>query len=290
MRLDVYLTKKFDGELTRSQINNAIKAGNVTVNGVPVKKSGFEVREADTVDAEIAPEQPTAAPEQMPIDIIFQDEHLMIINKPRGLVVHPGNGNKSGTLLNGLLALGNDGLERAGIVHRLDKNTAGLVVVAKTAQVQSKLSAMLEEHSVERTYIGIVEGRLEGSGTIDKNIVRDERNRTLYKTSPTGGRRAVTHYKVIDTFARHSLVGFRLETGRTHQIRVHCKAIGHPIVGDPEYNPTGTVKATGQMLESIRLAFTHPITGKPIVQSIDPGEEFKYILDYVTKNDKKRAH
>jgi 23S rRNA pseudouridine1911/1915/1917 synthase len=218
-------------------------------------------------------------PEKMDLDIVYEDPYLMVINKPRGVVVHTGAGAKSGTLLNGLLgraAANNLGrannleataanLERAGIVHRLDKNTAGLLVVAKTAEAQSALGAMFEKHEIKRTYLGLVEGVVKGDMTIDKNIVRHKTARTLFTTTTAGGRRAITRLKVLEQYKKYTLCEFTLETGRTHQIRVHCKSINHAIVGDPEYNPNGTMKSlNGQMLSAVKLEFCHPITKKDI--------------------------
>ena len=259
-RLDVFLTKYFEGEHTRSQIAKAIKDGQVTVNGTSVK-AGYILEEGDAITSyfSLLPSHFPAQPENIPIDIVYEDEHLMIINKPTGMVVHPGNGNRSGTLLNALLHYGNDKLERAGIVHRLDKNTAGLMVVAKTASVQAKLSAMFETKQVKRTYIGLVEGVLHGSGTINKNIVRHPKIRTIFTTAEKGGRTAVTHYRVLENRPKTTLVEFQLETGRTHQIRVHAKSIGHPLVGDPEYNPKG---GKGQELRSVAIEFVHPVSGE----------------------------
>jgi len=291
-RLDILLAGVFSDTHTRSQITNLIKDGRVTVNGKVVTKPGTEVTPNDVINALFEKEPLTAEPEDIKIDIVFEDEYLMIINKPRGMVVHPGAGNKSKTLLNGLLYLidntsepeGTDepskaALSRAGIVHRLDKNTAGLMVVAKTAPVQAKLAAMLEKHEIERIYHGIVEDVWEGSGTIDKNIIRDPKHRRLFTTkNASAGRRAITHYKVIKAFKKHSLVEFRLETGRTHQIRVHAKSIGHALVGDPEYNPNSSVKVSGQMLESIHISFVHPVTGELIARKIGPTSEFQKVL------------
>jgi len=209
---------------------------------------------------------------------------LMIINKPRGMVVHPGAGNKHGTLLNALLWLydneSDDKPERAGIVHRIDKNTAGLLIVAKDIKTQGLLESMIEKHEIIRNYIGIVEGNMKGKGIIDRNIVRDPKHRTTFiVTDAKHGRHAVTHYEVVENYQKHSLVRFSLETGRTHQIRVHCKSIGHPIVGDPEYNPNSSVaRGQGQMLESISVRFIHPITGKQIVAEIEPTQLFKQTL------------
>ena len=261
-RLDVFLTNFFNGEHTRSQINKAIKEGNVTVNGDLVK-SGYILEQDDEIEADLTPQSHVATPEDIRLDIVYEDDCLMIINKPVGMVVHPGNGNKSGTLLNALLYYGNDKLERAGIVHRLDKNTSGLMVVAKTAKAQAKLSEMFERKEVKRTYVGLVEGVLYGSGTIDKNIVRHPKIRTIFTTADTGGRRAVTHYKVLENHAKTTTIQFQLETGRTHQIRVHAKSIGHPLVDDPEYNPKG---GDGQKLQSVAIEFVHPVTKKSISQ------------------------
>ena len=304
-RLDILLTGVLTDTHTRSQITNLIKNGCVTVNGKVVTKAGTEVTPADIVNVlmDTSAERTSCIPEDIKIDIVFEDEHLMIINKPRGMVVHPGAGNKNGTLLNGLLYLIDNtdeadepdesdkaALSRAGIVHRLDKNTAGLMVVAKTAPVQAKLAAMLEKHEIERVYHGIVEGAWEGEGSINKNIIRDPKHRTLFttksqgsakqvlQTTATGGRTAITHYKVLKAFKKHSLVEFRLETGRTHQIRVHAKSAGHPLIGDPEYNPNSSVKASGQMLESISISFIHPVTGKGVTKKIDTTDEFKHVL------------
>ena len=219
------------------------------------------------------------------LDIVYQDAYLMIINKPRGLIVHEGSGVKTRTLEDELALIQKDTtLERQGLVHRLDKNTAGLMIVAKDAKTQELLSAMLKKHDVERTYLGIVEGVMHGKGTIDKNIMRSPRNRTLYITTQSKqGRNAVTHYSVVGNYKKYTLVRFNLETGRTHQIRVHCKSIGRPLVGDPEYNPKSTIaRGVGQMLESVEIAFTHPITNKPIKVKIQTTDLFKSIQSKMT--------
>ncbi|MDR0975811.1 MAG: RluA family pseudouridine synthase [Christensenellaceae bacterium] len=284
-RLDLFLFEFFGGEHTRSQIAKHIKNGAITVNGARVK-NGYELNIDDEVQIDIKREPLAAEPEEMPIDIVYEDADLMIINKPRGLVVHTGAGNKNGTLLNGLLALNSyksGEVERAGIVHRLDKNTAGLMVIAKNAKTQSALSKMFEKHEVKRTYLGIVEGRIENDLTINKKITRDERHRTLFKVSETAGRVAITHIKPIEVFARHTLCEFNLETGRTHQIRVHLKSIGHPLVGDPEYNPNSSIKnLSGQMLEAVKLEFLHPITNEPTKIAIKTTAEFDKTFDIVS--------
>lgn len=283
MRLDQYLAQKLD--ITRSQILKAIKSGAVTVNGVQITKSGTNITDSDNVVANIENPISTVLPENIPLNIVFEDEYLMVINKPRGMTVHPGAGQKSGTMLNALLGQNtNHELERGGIVHRLDKNTAGLIVVAKNADVQAKLSAMFEKRQVKRVYNGIIDGVLHGSGVIDTNIIRDPNHRTMFRTTQQGGRKAITHFRVLQTFQKFSLVEFRLETGRTHQIRVHCKSIGRPIVGDPEYNPNGKIKCSGQMLESIEIAFIHPITSKEIEIKIGYSDEFRTVFEKICKN------
>ena len=267
MRFDKYLCAKYPS-VTRSQIVAGIKRGDFTVNGEKVK-AGYELRDSDVVAGELQPIVMTANPEVLPLEIVYEDEHLMVINKPRGMVVHPGAGVKSGTVLNALLGRGQVHLERAGIVHRLDKNTAGLLIVAKTTECQGRLAKMFEQHTIQRTYRGLVDGRVAGDMTIDKNIIRHPQHRTIFTVTEQGGRRAITHLKVLEHYARHTLCQFTLETGRTHQIRVHCKAIHHPIVGDPEYN-----SGSGQMLEALQLDFTHPMTGQAVHLAIAPTKEF----------------
>ena len=267
MRLDKYLLAKYP-QVTRSQITVAIKRGNFTVNG-EIVKAGYELRPTDQVLGEWQPVALTAEPEKIPLDIVYEDEYLMVINKPRGMVVHPGAGVKTGTVLNALLGRGQGHLERAGIVHRLDKNTAGLLIVAKTADCQQRLGRMFERHAIKRTYWGLVDGVVNADQTIDRNLKRHPQHRTIFTVTEQGGRRAVTHLHVLERYAKHTLCEFTLETGRTHQIRVHCKAIHHPILGDPEYN-----SGNGQMLEALRLDFVHPMTGQAIYLQIQPTKAF----------------
>jgi 23S rRNA pseudouridine1911/1915/1917 synthase len=171
-------------------------------------------------------------------------------------------------------------LPRAGIVHRLDKNTAGLLIVAKTAETQGRLGIMFEKHEIKRTYIGLVEGVVKADQTIDKNIIRHPKKRTLFTAVQSGGRNAITHLRVLEQYKKYTLCEFGLETGRTHQIRVHCKSISHPIVGDPEYNTGGTIKsAVGQMLEAVKLQFTHPMTGNDIKIEITPSKQLTAAIE-----------
>ena len=267
MRLDKYLLEQ-NPTVTRSQIVAAIKRGDFTVNG-QVVKAGYELRANDLVAGALQPVSMTAEPENIALDVVYEDDHLMVINKPRGMVVHPGAGIKSGTVLNALLGCGQGNLDRAGIVHRLDKNTAGLLIIAKTAECQQRLGKMFEKHEIRRTYWGLVDGVVPVDQTIDLNIKRHPQHRTIFTTTEQGGRRAITHLHVLERYAKHTLCEFTLETGRTHQIRVHCKAIHHPILGDPEYN-----SGSGQMLEALRLDFVHPMTKQPVHLTIQPTKAF----------------
>ncbi|MCL2756009.1 MAG: RluA family pseudouridine synthase [Firmicutes bacterium] len=291
-RLDTYLVRHFEGAHTRSQIINSIKGGRTTVNGAVVK-AGNILKKGDLIDFEIRTTDLPAEPEDIELDIVFEDDHIMVLNKPRGMVVHPGAGIRSGTLLNALLFKmqsykSNSLPERAGLVHRLDKNTAGLILVAKTAKSQEILGKMFEAHNVKRTYFGLLEGKLEGSGIIDKHIMRDPKYRTRYTTTdnPRAGRRAITHYQGLGNYKYGgipvSFVRFNLETGRTHQIRVHAKSIGRPLIGDPEYNHKSTIKFNGQLLESVELEFLHPITNKVMNFSVQPSIEFMQIKNKLT--------
>ena len=213
----------------------------------------------------------------MHLDKVYEDDNLMIINKPRGLVAEHGTGVTSTTLQDILQETQPNNLDRGGIVHRLDKNTCGLLIIAKDLETQGKLVEMMKNREIEREYIGLVEGQIHRNGTINKNLIRSPRNRTKYITTETGGRDAITHYEVIELYKKHTLVRFRLETGRTHQIRVHSKSIGHALVGDPEYNPKSSIKVGVQMLESVRLAFIHPITGEKIDITIPPSQLFNEV-------------
>lgn len=290
-RLDNFLLTHLTQPPTRSQIKRAIDEGKVLLNDEPAYKAGIIVETNDIIEYDFTnsrvgagltrPNEQRPIPQPIPLTFIYQDQHLAIVHKPRGMVVHPGAGCHSGTLLNGLLyhLAESASVMRGGIVHRLDKNTAGILVVAKTDVAMSKLSQMFERREVERVYLGIVEGELTGSGTISKNLVRDTRNRVLFTTHSTNGRTAITHYESLQVFKHKnkpvSLVRFKLETGRTHQIRVHMKSINRPLLGDPEYGSGGN----GQMLEAVSLGFTHPITGEKLSFTVQPSAEFQNILN-----------
>lgn len=261
-RLDVLISERFD--LTRSQVKRLVDSEFILVNGRPVK-AGYKPRAGDEVAVTIAREpDPTLEPEDIPLEIIYEDEELAVINKPKGLVVHPGAGNWSGTLVHALLYHLEDlseggSQERPGIVHRLDKDTSGLLVVAKTDRCHAYLSDLIKERRMEKHYLALVHGVMrDDEGVIDRPIGRHPKNRKKMAVV-SSGRQAITLFSVQERFGRYTLVRLRLITGRTHQIRVHLSSIHHPIVGDPLYGyETGNLGATTQLLHACYLAFQHP--------------------------------
>ena len=254
-------------EVSRTQIQTAIKANRLLVNQKPVKAKTL-VQAGDVISLDLLAAEPIIArPEKMPLDIIYEDDQLLVVNKPQGLVVHPGPGHPDGTLVNGLLAHGQlasiNGQIRPGIVHRIDKDTSGLLMVAKTDQAQKSLSAQLKDKSNLREYLALVHGVIEPNrGEIDAPIARDPKNRQR-QAVVASGRHAVTHFKVLERFDHYTLISCRLETGRTHQIRVHLRYIGHPVAGDPVYGPKKTLTPNhGQFLHAAKLGLHHPLTGE----------------------------
>lgn len=276
-RLDAVLAQLVEG-VSRARLKAQIEAGEVWVDGQVASKPRQMMMGGELL-ALVLPEREvlTFAPEAIDLEIVYEDDGLLVINKPAGLVVHPGAGNMDGTLLNALLhhepALA--ALPRAGIVHRLDKLTSGLLVVAKTEPVQMALTEMLKEHGVERLYEAVVVGRILAGGTIEAAIGRHGTDRTRMTVDEWRGREAVTHYRVLNRFRAHTHVRCQLETGRTHQIRVHMSHIGHPLLGDPEYGrrlslPKGMAVEQAdvlrafkrQALHAAQLSFEHPLTGE----------------------------
>ena len=267
-RLDRFLADQCEG-LTRSALQNLIEQGAAAVNGQPVPKR-YKVRAGDSIAITIPDPRPLEAqPQNIPLDIVYEDAHLLVVNKPKGMVVHPAPGNPDGTLVNALLyhcaggLSGIGGAIRPGIVHRIDKDTSGLLVVAKNDTAHQSLAAQIAAHTAHRGYEAIVIGspRLD-EGTIDKPIARHKTDRKKMAIVE-GGREAVTHYTVLKRYRGYTHMAFRLETGRTHQIRVHMASIGHPIIGDPVY---GLKKDRfsdigGQCLHAARLTLCHPKTG-----------------------------
>jgi 23S rRNA pseudouridine1911/1915/1917 synthase len=264
-RLDQSLARLFP-EFSRSRLQAWLAAGRIIVDGARAE-SARKVRGGEVLMLAAAPDprEVSFVAEPMPLSIVYEDEALIVIDKPAGLVVHPGSGNWSGTLLNGLLAHSPAlaGVPRAGIVHRLDKDTSGLLVVARTLAAQTDLVRQLQARTVRREYLALVAGRVDRGGIVDAPIGRHPRERTMMAVVATG-KPAITHYEVLERFASCTLLRCRLETGRTHQIRVHLTSLGHPLVGDPVYGGRGRIAhavAFGrQALHAERLGLCHPVS------------------------------
>jgi len=266
-RIDVYLSNQVE-ELSRSHIQKLIEKENVLVNQKPVKPS-YKLKEEDEIVLKIPlPENLKIEPENIPVDIVYEDEHLIVVNKPQGMVVHPAPGNFSGTLVNALLyhcknLSGINGVFRPGIVHRIDKDTSGLLVVAKSDRAHLGLAEQIKNKNVTRKYIALVEGNIKDEkGTVNAPIGRhpvDRKKMAVVKN----GKEAITHYRVLERFGEYTLIEATLETGRTHQIRVHMAYIGYPVVGDPVYGrKKQRFNIKGQMLHAKVLGFIHPITNE----------------------------
>ncbi|MCL2235524.1 MAG: RluA family pseudouridine synthase [Defluviitaleaceae bacterium] len=264
-RLDVY-AQNLSG-LTRNAAQKLIEAGGVLVNG-KASKANYRLREGDALEINLPEVAPLDyAPENIPLDIIYEDADLIVINKPKGMVVHPAAGHSSGTLVNALLfhcgdsLSGINGIARPGIVHRIDKDTSGLLVAAKNDNAHQSFATQFADHTITREYMALVHGRVKANGTVDAPIARHKINRKKMAIDPAG-RRAVTHYTVVDYIQNFTQITARLETGRTHQIRVHMASINHPVVGDVVYsNAKQTFGLEGQALHARLLGFTHPTTG-----------------------------
>ncbi len=282
-RLDVFLTD--ETEFTRSHIKNLIDGGKVFIDGVPAVKAGQTVKTGDTVSFDDEVRSDEVLPENIPLDVVYEDAELAVINKQRGLVVHPGAGNRNGTLVNALLyRFGNvsqaGGSARAGIVHRLDKDTTGLMVVCKTDRAHAALGEQFAAHTVTKLYRAVLDGELKcDRGTVDAPIGRDKKNR-LKMCVTSDGRRAVTDYAVLERFKSNCYVEFTLHTGRTHQIRVHAAYLKHPITCDALYGgSTQKFDAAGQLLHSRTLGFTHPRSGERLEFTADEPRDFAQALN-----------
>lgn len=288
VRLDVYLAEVLE-EWTRSQIKKQIDSKNAIVNGKP-RKAGFALKNGDIVSISFNKEVglEDVSPENIPLDIVFEDDDIVVINKKQGMVVHPAPGNYEHTLVNALLYhfknLSQEGSIRPGIVHRIDKDTSGLLVVAKNDKAHVDLALQIAEHSARRTYVALLEGNLKSEqGTIETFLDRDKRDRKKYAVSDSG-KIAITHFKVLTHFEGYTLCEFVLETGRTHQIRVHAKHIGHPIVGDPVYGfAKQKFKLEGQLLHAIKLELVHPKTRQKMEFVAPIPEYFQNVLSKLKK-------
>ncbi|MCO7174635.1 RluA family pseudouridine synthase [Sporolactobacillus kofuensis] len=261
------MSREIPGE-SRSRLQQLIKDKCILVNGSAVKTS-YRMKTDDEVTIHLPePEPLNVEPEDIPLDIVYEDHSVIVVNKPRGMVVHPAPGNMSGTLVNALLGhchdlSGINGVMRPGIVHRIDKETSGLLMVAKTDTAHRSLAAQLKDKTTKREYLALVHGCLpHDEGTIDAPIGRSDKDRKKMMVTDKNSKHAVTHFKVIERFSKYTYVSCRLETGRTHQIRVHMAYIGHPLAGDPKYGPRKTLPIHGQALHAAELGFVHPETNQ----------------------------
>lgn len=291
VRADVYLSEKLN--YTRSKVKKLIDDGCVFVNGAKIKSSDKLPEGALVTVDEPDPKPLGLTPVNLPIDIVYQDKDIAVINKPQGLTVHDGNGVKGYTLVNLLLAnldslSGINGVIRPGIVHRIDKDTSGLLVVAKNDAAHVSLAAQIQNKTCKRTYIALLEGVLkQDGGRIETHIERSQKNRTMMTVSDNG-RLAITEFKVLKRYDNYTLCEFNLKTGRTHQIRVHSKFIGHPIVGDPVYGyKNQKFNLNGQLLHAVKLELTHPATGERMTFTAPLPD---YFLNVLTKLDNKKSN
>lgn len=280
-RLDKVIAENV-ADLTRSQVQSLIKKGQILVNDAPTTNR-YQVKPNDQIVIKLPdPVAIDVQPEKMDLDIVYEDDDVIVVNKPQGMIVHPAPGHDHGTLVNGLLAhtplATINGELRPGIVHRIDKDTSGLLMVAKNDQALVSLSKQLKDKTNQRKYWAIVHGNIkEDTGTINAPIGRSKKDRKKMAINEEG-RPAVTHFKVLERFGEYTLIECQLETGRTHQIRVHLKYIGHPVAGDPLYGPRKTLKGNGQFLHAKLLGFKHPRTGEEMVFEVDPPAIFQTTL------------
>lgn len=286
-RLDKALCALLD--ISRKRAADLIEGGRILVNDRPVKASQ-KLQIGDRLTADVPPLESTEVlPEKMDLDIIYEDSDVIVINKPKGMVVHPAPGHYSGTLVNGLLEhckdlSGINGTIRPGIVHRIDKDTSGLIVAAKNDLAHESLARQIADKTCHRTYRAIVHHPFSHTvGTINAPIGRDEKDRQKMAVTAKNSKPAVTYFTVLENFKDYAYVECRLETGRTHQIRVHMAYIKHPVAGDPKYGPRKTIEAGGQLLHACKLEFVHPRTGEPMVFEAPLEARFQEVLDELEK-------
>ena len=291
VRLDTYLAKNIK-DISRTMLQKLIDDGNVLVNGVK-RKISYKVQLGDIVELDIPkPQEVDLKPENIPIDIVYEDSDIIVVNKPKGLVVHPANGNPDGTLVNAIMAICKDSLSgiggkiRPGIVHRLDKDTSGLLIVAKNDKAHIKMSEQIKNREVKKIYIALVRGVIgEDEATINMPIARSTKDRKKMAVRKDG-KEAITHFKVIKRYSNYTLLKIKIDTGRTHQIRVHLAEIGHPVVGDMVYsNGKNEFGIEGQMLHAQNLEFKHPITGELLHLEAEIPEYFKEVLKKLDKEN-----
>ena len=283
VRIDRYLSDVSD--LSRSRVQALVKDGLITVNGKPVKSS-YAVCAGDIIEADVPEDQPMdLQPENIPLDILYEDEDVIVINKPKGMIVHPASGIYSGTLVNALLyhckdLSGINGVIRPGIVHRIDKDTTGCIVACKNNFAHTAIAAQLESKTCRRDYLAVVMGNIvHDDGLIDAPIGRDPADRQKMKVTDKASREARTHFHVLKRFKNSTYVECRLDTGRTHQIRVHMKYINHPVMGDLKYGkPCRYMDTQGQVLHAHRLTFVHPRTNETMVFEAPLPEYFENLL------------
>ena len=289
IRVDKFISEQAEGELTRSAAVKLIEDGGCTVNGKAVPKN-YKLKAGDKVTLEI----PDAVeidilPENIPLDIVYEDDDLLVVNKPKGMVVHPAPGHYSGTLVNALMYHCKDSLSgingeiRPGIVHRIDKDTSGLLIIAKNDTAHRGLAEQIKEHSFTREYEAVVNGSIKEDGTVNAPIGRHKTDRKKMCVTAEKSREAVTHYFVLENFTDSTHLRLRLETGRTHQIRVHMAYIGHSVAGDEVYGNGKPASFMGQCLHAKKIGFVHPVTGQYLEFDSDLPEYFKKFL-----NGKKR--
>lgn len=283
-RLDIYIAENFN-ELSRTMIKKLIESNNILVNDKSEKVS-YKVQANDNISIDVPEAKETKLKAQeIPLDIIYEDSDIIVVNKPKGMVVHPANGNPDGTLVNAILAICKNSLSgiggelRPGIVHRLDKDTSGLIIVAKNDNAHINMSEQIKERNVKKTYIALVRGNVpEEEATINMPIGRSTKDRKKMAVTKNG-KQAITHFKVLKRYSKYTLLEIKIETGRTHQIRVHMAEIGYPVVGDAVYsNGKNEFGIEGQMLHAYKLEFMHPITNKHMELTAPLPQYFEEIL------------